>query len=238
MAHKTAEFPNLIAIDGPAASGKSVLAEKLAARLGYFYFDTGLMYRAVTNEALARGVPIHDEAAVTQLAQSVEINVLPPTVNDNRQFTVTANGRDVTLEVRRPEVDRNVSIVSAYPGVRRAMTEQQRHIAERGRIIMTGRDIGTVVLPNAECKIYLTASEEARAQRRMADRSARGQQGTLEQLREEIRQRDGSDSSRSVAPLRPAEDAILLDNSDLTVEETVERAIEIARACAKKMAVR
>src|SRR5581483_2555757 len=238
MTHTCSEFPNLIAIDGPAASGKSALAEKLAARLGYFYFDTGLMYRAVTNEALARGVPIHDEAAVTQLAQSVEINVLPPTVNDNRQFTVTANGRDITWEVRRPEVERNVSIVSAYPGVRRAMTEQQRRIAERGRIIMTGRDIGTVVLPNAECKIYLTASEEARAKRRMADRSARGQQGTLEQMREEIRQRDKSDSSRSVAPLRPAEDAILLDNSDLTIEETVERAIEIARECAKKLAVR
>jgi cytidylate kinase len=133
----------------------------------------------------------------------------------------------VTGEVHRPEVDRNVSVVSANAGVRQAMTEQQRRIAERGKIIMAGRDIGTVVLPDAECKIFLTASVESRARRRMNDRLARGQDVTFEQMRDEILARDGQDSSRSIAPLRPADDAIHLDNSDMTIEETVARAMEI-----------
>lgn len=228
---KTAvSLPRTIAIDGPAASGKSALAERLAAALGYFYFDTGLMYRAVTNAALERGTPLADESAVTALAVQIEINVLPPSQNDGRQFTVTVNGRDVTWLLRRPEVDRSVSRVSSYAGVRRAMTEQQRRIAERGNVIMAGRDIGTVVLPNAECKIYLTASAPARAQRRLADRLARGQSVTLEQVDEEIRARDAFDSSRAVAPLKPAEDAVVLDNSDWTIDETVERVLEMLRA--------
>lgn len=220
-------LPRTIAIDGPAASGKSVLAEKLATRLDYLYFDTGLMYRAVTNEALLRKLAIQDEAAVTQIAQEIEINVLPADTQDGKQFTVTVNGRDVSWQLRRPEVDRNVSAVSAYAGVRRSMTEQQRRIAERGNIIMAGRDIGTVVLPDAECKIFLTASVDARARRRMADRLSRGQQVTPEQMRDEILKRDAIDSSRSVAPLRAAADAIHLDNSEMTIDETVACALEI-----------
>ncbi len=229
MSIQTNSLPRIIAIDGPAASGKSVLAERLAQALGYLYFDTGLMYRAVTNEALERGVPIEDAKGVTRIAETIQINVLPPTVSDGRQFTVTVNGRDVSWQVRRPEVDRNVSVVSAYPGVRRAMTAQQRRIAERGKIIMAGRDIGTVVVPDADCKIYLVASEDARARRRMADRLARGQQVTFEQMLDEIRARDGFDSTRAVAPLRPAADAVELDNTNLTIDETVERALEIVR---------
>ncbi len=226
------QLARTIAIDGPAASGKSVLAELLAARLGYFYFDTGLMYRAVTNEALRRDVSIQDENAVTKIAETIEINVMPALAHTDvsNQFTVTVDGRDVSAEVRRPEVDRNISVVSAYAGVRRAMTEQQRRIAERGNIIMAGRDIGTVVLPDAECKIFLTASVDARARRRMADRLARGHQVTFEQMRDEILQRDAIDSTRSVAPLRPADDAVLLDNSDMTIEETLSRALEIVQA--------
>ena len=135
------QLARTIAIDGPAASGKSVLAELLAARLGYFYFDTGLMYRAVTNEALQRDVSIQDENAVTKIAETIEINVMPALAHTDvsNQFTVTVDGRDVSTEVRRPEVDRNISLVSAYAGVRRAMTEQQRRIAERGNIIMAGQ---------------------------------------------------------------------------------------------------
>ncbi len=222
-------LPRTIAIDGPAASGKSVLAEKLADALGYFYFDTGLMYRAVTNEALLQKIPLDDERAVTQLAEQIEINVSPA----NHLLRVTVNGRDVSAQVKRPEVDRNVSIVSAYAGVRRAMTEQQRRIAQRGNIIMAGRDIGTVVLPNADCKIFLVASVEARARRRMAERLARGQNVTFEQMRDEILQRDGVDSARRVAPLRAAEDAIHLDNSDLTIDETVQQVMEILQTHAR-----
>jgi len=228
-------LPLTITIDGPAASGKSVLAERLAARLGYFYFDTGLMYRAVTNEALARGTAIADENAVTQLAESIEINVLPAD-HQGELCRVFVDGREISAQLQRPEVDRNVSAVSAYPGVRRALTAQQRRIAERGCIIMAGRDIGTVVLPDAECKIFLTASADARARRRTADRRARGQQVTLEQMRDEIIKRDAIDSSRSVAPLRPADDAISLDNSDLTIDETVARALEIVNECARHVA--
>ncbi len=222
-----ATFPRSIAIDGPAASGKSVLAERLADALGYFYLDTGLMYRAVTNQALTHNIPIDDADAVTQLAQTMEINVTP--LRDGTKCLVTVDGRDVSDALQRPEVDRNVSAVSAYAGVRSAMTEQQRRIAERGNIIMAGRDIGTVVLPNADCKIYLTASVEARATRRMKDRLARGQQVTFEQMRDEILKRDAIDSSRSVAPLRAAADAVQLDNSTWTIDETVERAMELVK---------
>jgi CMP/dCMP kinase len=226
-------LPRTIAIDGPAASGKSVLAERLAAQLGYVYLDTGLMYRAVTNEALVRDIPIGDEVAITELAEALDINVSPADSHEQQRFLVTVNGRDVSWELHRPEVDRNVSAVSAYAGVRRAMTEQQRRIAERGRIIMAGRDIGTVVLPDAACKIFLTASVEARARRRMRDRLARGQQVTFEQMRDEILERDGVDSARSVAPLRAADDAVQLDNSDLTIDETVQRVVEIMHHAAQ-----
>lgn len=223
-------FPRTIAIDGPAASGKSVLAEKLADALGYFYLDTGLMYRAVTNEALTRGIPISAQDAVTQLAETIEINVAPV----NHHSVVTVNGRDVSNQLHRPEVDRNVSAVSAYAGVRKAMTQQQRRIAARGDVILAGRDIGTVVLPNADCKIFLTASVDARARRRMQDRLARGQKVALEEMRQEILKRDELDSSRTVAPLRAADDAVILDNSDLTIDETVARVLDILRAAARK----
>lgn len=223
-------LPRTIAIDGPAASGKSALAELLAARLNYFYLDTGLMYRAVTHEALARGISIQAESAVTRLAETIQINVLPADKNAPQHFAVTVDGHDVSAQLHRPEVDRSVSVVAAYAGVRHAMTAQQQRIAERGNIIMAGRDIGTVVLPHADCKIFLTASVAARARRRMADRLARGQAVTLEQMRDEILARDEIDSTRSVAPLCAADDAIRLDNSDLTLEETVTRALEIIHA--------
>jgi cytidylate kinase len=224
-------LPRTIAIDGPAASGKSVLAERLADALGYFYFDTGLMYRAVTNRALALNVPIQNEPEITRLAGDIEINVLPR--SDEKECTVVVNGHDVTSQLYRPEVDRNVSVVSSYSGVRQAMTEQQRRIAARGEIIMAGRDIGTVVLPDAECKIFLTASVEARARRRMQDRLLRGQEVTLEQMREEIIRRDDFDSTRAVAPLRAADDAVWLDNTDLTIDETVKSAMAILRQGAR-----
>jgi cytidylate kinase len=221
-------FPSTIAIDGPAASGKSTLGELLAERLGYFYFDTGIMYRAVTWEALRRGIPISDEGMVTRLSESLHIDLLPPTIADGRQFTVTAEGRDITWEIRKPEVDADVSPVSAYPGVRAAMTEQQRRIAEKGRVIMAGRDIGTVVLPDAELKIYLDASVDERARRRQLERETQGRHISFEEMKQEIMRRDAIDSSRAVAPLRRAPDAVYLDNTGLTIEETVERALEIA----------
>lgn len=231
-------LPRTIAIDGPAASGKSTLGEMLATRLGYFYFDTGLMYRAVAWEALRREVPIEDEAAVSELAKSLQINVSKPSTADGRQFTVTVDGLDITEEIRRPDVDANVSAVSAYPGVRQAMIEQQRRIAHQGPTIMAGRDIGTVVLPDADFKIYLDASVDERAHRRWLERQASGHDVSLDQLRDEIVRRDELDSSRAVAPLRRAADAILLDNTGLNAEETLERALTLVMDYANISAVR
>lgn len=217
-------LPLTIAIDGPAASGKSVLAERLAARLGYFYLDTGLMYRAVTHAALERGIPVDDEPRVAVLAAEIVVNVAPAA---GHNALVTVDGVDVSSRLHRDEVDDAVSAVSSYAGVRQAMTDQQRRIAARGRVILAGRDIGTVVLPDAACKIYLTATLDARAHRRLADCLARGESATLEQMRETLARRDQLDSTRALAPLSAAADAVPLDNSDLTIEDTVARALAI-----------
>jgi len=210
-------MPSIIAIDGPAGSGKSTIGALLAERLGYLYFDTGVMYRAVTWAALEHGINIDDEAAITQLAENLQIDVLSPSVNDGRQYTVLCNGRDVTWAIRSPEVDRAVSPVSAYPGVRKAMTAQQRRIGLAGHVVMVGRDIGTVVLPEADLKIYLDASAEERARRRQLQNQARGESANFEQVLSAMVQRDRIDSQRATAPLRPADDAIVVDSTHLDI---------------------
>ncbi len=223
-----------IAIDGPAASGKSTVAEVLAARLGFLYFDTGVMYRAVTWAALNRGIPIEDEAATTRLAQSLLIEVTGPAVDDGRQYTVYADGEDVTWEIRTNEVNRYVSPVSAYTGVRVALTEQQRRIGSAGGVIMVGRDIGTVVLPEAQVKIYLDASLEERARRRHVELLQRGQRSEYAEVLKDLRHRDQIDSTRREAPLCAAKDAVVIDSTGMSVERVVARikAIALPAACA------
>jgi cytidylate kinase len=221
--------PSTITIDGPAASGKSTIGALLAERLGYLYFDTGVMYRAVTHVALSRAIPIDDESAVTRLAEEIRIDVLPPDVNDGRQYTVYADGCDVTWQIRSRAVDANVSPVSAYAGVRRAMTAQQRRIGQQGRVVMVGRDIGTVVLPEADLKIYLDASEEERAWRRCRERTQRGEQVDFEAVLCEICRRDEIDSTRTVAPLKKANDAIYIDSTGVAIPEVLARIIEIVK---------
>lgn len=216
-----------IAIDGPAASGKSTIGGLLAERLGYVYLDTGVMYRAVTWAALEQGIPIEDEEAVTALARRLKIDILRPVVDDGRQYTVLADGQDVTWQIRSPAVNAGVSPVSAYPGVRRALTEQQRCLGARGRIVMVGRDIGTVVLPDADLKIYLDATLEQRAGRRYQENLARGDAADYEQVLASVRGRDVIDSSRAVAPLRPAGDAVVIDTTPLTIEEVLERVLAL-----------
>lgn len=221
--------PSTIAIDGPAASGKSTVGELLARRLGYLYFDTGVMYRAVTWAALDRGISIEDEAAVTALAGELHIDVTPPTAADGRQYTVVADSVDITWEIRTPEVNVAVSPVSAYAGVRREMVRQQRRVAQCGRVVMVGRDIGTVVLPDADLKIYLDASVEERARRRWREELARGDESDYETVLASMRRRDEIDSSRDVSPLRAAGDAVVLDSTHLSITEVmaaVERLIE------------
>jgi cytidylate kinase len=219
--------PSTIAIDGPAAAGKSTIGELLAQRLGYLYLDTGAMYRAVTWVALEQGIDIADEEAITALAESIVINITRPTVDDGRQYTVYANGGDVTWQIRRPEVDANVSPVSAYPGVRQALTEQQRRIGRRGRIVMMGRDIGTVVLPDADLKVYLGATAEERARRRHREVLERGEEADYEEVLAAMRRRDKIDSEREAAPLRPADDAVVIDTTELSIAEVLTKVEEL-----------
>jgi cytidylate kinase len=221
-----AERDIIIAIDGPAASGKSTLAQYLANHLGFLYFDTGVMYRAATLAGLKAGISPSNEQRITELAFELSIDVRPPSEADGRQYDVLVNGEDVTWELRSEAVDVNVSEVSAYPGVREAMTERQREIGRRGGVVMVGRDIGTVVLPEADLKLYLDASVEARAKRRFNERIARGEEVEYEEILENMRIRDRIDSSRDVAPLHPAEDAVMLDSTDLSIQEMVEKALE------------
>lgn len=219
--------PETIAIDGPAASGKSTIGALVAEKLGYVWLDTGIMYRAVACEALETGVAIEDEKAVTLLAEGLDVDVVQASVEDGRQFDVLINGKDRTWEIRSNEVNGSVSEVSVYPGVRVAMTDLQRKIASRGHIVVLGRDIGTVVLPDADLKIYLDASIEVRAQRRLLEELARGNQLDLEKTIEMLRHRDVIDSTREHAPLKAAEDAILVNTDHLNIEQVVAKIMEI-----------
>jgi cytidylate kinase len=221
--------PSIIAIDGPAASGKSTLGRTLADRLGYLFFDTGVMYRAITWLALNRDMDLRDEAAVTRLAEETQIDVRPPSKDDGRACDVVVEGRDITWDARGPEIDANVSVVSAYPGVRSALSAQQRRIGQRGRVVMVGRDIGTVVLPEADLKVYLDATAEERAKRRYNEVIQRGEKADYQEILSKVIERDTIDSTRAVAPLRPAEDAVILDSDRLTAEEVFTRVLELCK---------
>lgn len=214
-------YPDAITIDGPAAAGKSTVGELLAKDLDYLYFDTGVMYRAVTWAALQRGIEIADEKEVTRLAEQVHIEVSQPVAQDGRQYTVYVDDQDVTWDLRRPEVEHDVSPVSAYPGVRAALTAQQRRIGQRGKVVMVGRDIGTVVLPEAPLKIYLDATVETRAKRRYLENLQRGQECQYEDILRDMRRRDKIDSKRDAAPLRPATDAVVIDTTNLNVTQVL-----------------
>lgn len=220
---------SIIAIDGPAASGKSTLGFRLADALGYLYFDTGLMYRAVTWVALNRHVDVKNESAVTLLAEQVPIDVTAPSLDDGRSCDVVVDGRDITWEIRKPEVEGSVSVVSAYTGVRRALTLQQRRIGLRGRVVMVGRDIGTVVLPEADLKIYLDASAEERARRRCDEILGRGGKANYDDILVKVRERDRIDSTRAASPLKPAADAILLDSDNLDADTVFEQAYDLCK---------
>ena len=222
-------IPSIIAIDGPAASGKSTLGQRLANSLGYLFFDTGVMYRAVTWVTLQRGVEVKDESAVTHLARTVQIDVRPPSKEDGRACDVLADGIDITWETRTSEVEKNVSPVSAYRGVRQALAAQQRRIGLRGRVVLVGRDIGTVVLPEADLKIYLDASAKVRARRRYDEIINRGGQADYKQVLAGVRMRDRIDSSRAFSPLKPATDAIILDSDKLSADEVFSKVEALCR---------
>ena len=221
----------MIAIDGPAASGKSTLGFRLAETLHYLYFDTGLMYRAVTWLALKRGLDLHNEVAVTEIALHVPIEVSPASLEDGRPCDVVVDGHDITWKISTPEIDSNVSLISSYSGVRQALTLQQRRIGMRGRVVMVGRDVGTVVLPEADLKIYLDASPEQRARRRYLEAAKRGDSSTYEDILAKAIERDRVDSTRAIAPLKPAPDAIIIDSDQLDADQAFEKVYDL---CVKR----
>lgn len=226
-------YPHVIniAIDGPAGAGKSTVARLVAAKLQYVYVDTGAMYRAVTCVALKRGIRIEDDDRLGELAEALDISLLP---GDGGQI-VLADGADVTAEIRSREVTLSVSRVSANSVVRRRMMELQRRMAAAKGIVMDGRDIGTHVLPDAELKVYLTASPGERARRRYMELGADAGV-TLEQLEREIVQRDRMDSERDIAPLRQAPDAVLIDSTGRPIEQIVDEIVAYGRRAAESIA--
>lgn len=219
--------PTTIAIDGPAGSGKSTLGALIAKKLGYLYFDTGVMYRAVTLAAIRAGLAVDDEDSIGKLAYKVRIDVQPPSVEDGRIVDVILDGEDVTWAIRKDSVNTNVSPISTYAAVRSAMTEQQRRIARENKVVMVGRDIGTVVMPDADVKIYLDASVEVRANRRLQELLDRGEETTYDAVLQSLKNRDRIDSGRAIAPLRPADDAVVILADCLDIEQVLEKAMEL-----------
>ncbi len=209
-----------IAIDGPAGAGKSTLARRCASHFSFLYVDTGAIYRTLGLAALRRGVDRKDASAVTALLPQFDIQLR---YNEQGEQRMYLDGEDVSAEIRRPEISICASDVSAHADVRRYLLEMQRRLARENDVIMDGRDIGTVVLPDAEVKIFLTASAEARARRRMRDLEQKGITQDFASILADIRYRDEQDSARAAAPLRAAEDAVLVDTTELSFEESFER---------------
>lgn len=215
-----------IAIDGPSGAGKSTLARSIAARLGYLYVDTGAIYRTIGYHALQNGIDPRDEAAVAAALPDLRVELA---YGEDGLQHMRLNGEDVTREIRLPEVSMYASAVSAHPSVRSFLLEMQRELARTNNVIMDGRDIGTVVLPDAAVKVFLTASPEARAQRRMLELEQRGTPEPFEKVLKDIQERDWNDSHRAAAPLRQAEDAVLLDTTELDFQESEAALLEIIR---------
>jgi cytidylate kinase len=217
--------PQLIAIDGPVAVGKSSVGSLLAKRLGYVFFDTGMMYRAFTWKVIKSGISIKDEQTICQLASTTKFDFVPlrgwhlsPIIDDE----------DVSSKLLSPEVEARVSLVSKIAKVRQTLVLEQRKLAKRGKVVMAGRDISTVVLPWAELKIFLTASTEERARRRYAELLERGQNSSLESVLADLNKRDEMDINRSISPLKPAEDAVIINTENFTLEQVVDKIYTLA----------
>ncbi|MDO5118494.1 MAG: (d)CMP kinase [Coriobacteriales bacterium] len=221
-----------VAIDGPAGSGKSTVAKAIAKKCGFTLLDTGAMYRSVALACVQRGVDLNDTDAVAQVAREVKISFVP----GEKVQRVLLDGEDVTSDIRTPLIDKAVTPVSANPGVREAMVAQQRAIGEQGDVVAEGRDIGTVVFPDAEVKVFLTADPAARALRRAVQRDggdaatdahATADQSAVEEIMADLIRRDKADSTREASPLRPAEDAVHIDSSNKTVDMVVSMIIQM-----------
>lgn len=216
-----------VAIDGPAGAGKSTVAKTLAKKLDFIYVDTGAMYRAVTLAALRKGIDLKDHDCLTRLARDVSVALLP---DGNGGLKVLLNGENVSEDIRSQEVSKNVSLVAMVPGVRKRLVELQRAMAARGGVVMEGRDIGTVVLPDAPVKVFLTATHVERAKRRREELAAKGNLIDQEQMEKEILIRDQIDSTREADPLTQAEDAVVIDSTSFSVKEVVDMIMSLVLA--------
>ena len=217
--------PQLIAIDGPVAVGKSSVGSLLARRLGYVFFDTGMMYRAFTWKVLKSGISIKDEQKICQLANTTKFDFVPL---QGCRLSPLIDDEDVTSELFCPEVEVHVPLVAKIAGVRQTLILEQRRLAQRGKIVMAGRDIGTVVLPWAELKIFLTASTEERAKRRYKELLKRGENSSLEIVLADLKKRDEMDINRPISPLKPAEDAIIINTENLSLQQVVDKICTLA----------
>jgi cytidylate kinase len=217
--------PQLIAIDGPVAVGKSSVGSLLAKRLGYIFFDTGMIYRAFTWKVLKSGISIEDEQKLRQLANTTKFDFVP-SKEGNLSFLV--DGEDVSSKLLSPEIEELVPLIAKVAGVRQAMVSEQRKLAQRGKVVMAGRDISTVVLPWAELKIFLTASTDKRAKRRYKELLKRGENSSLKIVLADLKKRDEIDIHRTISPLKPAEDAIIIDTENLSLEQVVDKIYTLA----------
>lgn len=220
----------IIAIDGPAGSGKSTLAKQLAKRLGYLYIDTGAMYRAVTWKAIAKKIPLTDEKKLQKLARESQLELKV----ENEKVKVLIDGRDVSEEIRTPLISNNVSTVAQQKGVRECMVAHQRKVGEKGGVVLEGRDIGTVVFPDADVKFFIEADLEERARRRQKEMQEKGIDLAFEKIKEDLRKRDDTDQSRKVSPLKAAIDAHVINSTLLTIDTKTEQALKIIEQTLKK----
>lgn len=214
-----------IAIDGPAGAGKSTIAKLVSKKLNYIYIDTGAMYRTMALYMLRNSIDIHNEELVSNECKNVDIRL----ENTSQGQMIFLDGENVSETIRNEEVGIAASVTSAYPRLRNILTDMQKDMASRSDVVMDGRDIGTVVLPNANLKIYLTASVQARALRRYKELTEKGESCDLEAIKKDIELRDYQDMNRETAPLKQADDAILIDSSDLTIQQVVDSILSLAR---------
>lgn len=216
---------SIIAIDGPVAVGKSTVGSLLAKKLGYRFLDTGVMYRAITCLALEKGIPMKDEEGLGRLAASARFDYVPHRGEENGAILI--EGRDLSREIRQPQVERGVSLVARVAEVRRALVAQQRETAQPGQIVMAGRDIGTVVLPHADLKLFLQASPEERARRRYLELRRDRRNTRQAEVLEDLKRRDKIDSERSISPLQPAPEACIINTNGIGLEEVVDRILKL-----------